>query len=127
MRFAVYVPTSGEYDVPAIIVLAHLAEASGWDGFFVWDNLIATFDGSGLLADTTGVLAALALSTTRLRFGALVTPIARRRPWKVAKEVATLDRVSGGRLVFGAGLGGTWDFLPVGELPAGPVRAAVLD
>jgi alkanesulfonate monooxygenase SsuD/methylene tetrahydromethanopterin reductase-like flavin-dependent oxidoreductase (luciferase family) len=127
MRFGIYVPTSGEYDVPALMRLAREAEELGWDGFFVWDNLLATFDGSGVLADTTVALTAVALATERIRFGALVTPLARRRPWKVAKEMATLDSLSHGRLIFGAGLGGTWDFVPVGELPVGPVRAALLD
>jgi alkanesulfonate monooxygenase SsuD/methylene tetrahydromethanopterin reductase-like flavin-dependent oxidoreductase (luciferase family) len=47
-----------------------------------------------------------------VRFGALVTPLARRRPWKLAKEAATLDRLSGGRLVVGAGLGAKGDRLP---------------
>jgi alkanesulfonate monooxygenase SsuD/methylene tetrahydromethanopterin reductase-like flavin-dependent oxidoreductase (luciferase family) len=127
MRFGVYVPTSGEYEVPALVELARDAESVGWDGFFIWDNILATFDGSGVLADTTVALTAIALATERMRFGALVTPMARRRPWKLAKETATLDRLSDGRLVVGAGLGGTWDFAPVGELETGPRRAAILD
>jgi alkanesulfonate monooxygenase SsuD/methylene tetrahydromethanopterin reductase-like flavin-dependent oxidoreductase (luciferase family) len=127
MRFGVYAPTSNEYEVPALAALAGDAEVAGWDGFFIWDNILATFDGSGVLADTTVALTAIALATGRMRFGALVTPIARRRPWKLAKEMATLDRLSGGRLVVGAGLGGTWDFVPVGEPDVGQQRAAVLD
>jgi len=127
MRFGVYAPTSNEYDVRTLAALAGEAEAAGWDGFFMWDNILATFDGSGVLADTTVALTAVALATERLRFGPLVTPIARRRPWKLAKETATLDRLSGGRLVVGAGLGGTWDFVPVGEPDVGRQRAAVLD
>jgi len=127
MRFGVYAPTSHEYDVRTLAALAGEAEAAGWDGFFMWDNILATFDGSGVLADTTVALTAVALATERMRFGALVTPIARRRPWKLAKETATLDRLSGGRLVVGAGLGGTWDFVPVGEPDVGRQRAAVLD
>jgi alkanesulfonate monooxygenase SsuD/methylene tetrahydromethanopterin reductase-like flavin-dependent oxidoreductase (luciferase family) len=127
VRFGVYVPTSGEYDVPALVELARETESAGWDGFFIWDNILATFDGSGVLADTTVALTAIALATERMRFGALVTPMARRRPWKLAKETATLDRLSGGRLVVGAGLGGRWDFAPVGELESGSRRAALLD
>jgi alkanesulfonate monooxygenase SsuD/methylene tetrahydromethanopterin reductase-like flavin-dependent oxidoreductase (luciferase family) len=127
MRFGVYAPTSNEYDVRTLAGLAGEAEAAGWDGFFLWDNILATFDGSGVLADTTVALTAVALATQRMRFGALVTPIARRRPWKLAKETATLDRLSGGRLVVGAGLGGTWDFVPVGEPDVGRQRAAMLD
>ena len=67
------------------------------------------------LADTTVALTAIALATERVRFGALVTPLARRRPWKLAKEAATLDRLSGGRLVVGAGLGAKGDTAPFGE------------
>jgi alkanesulfonate monooxygenase SsuD/methylene tetrahydromethanopterin reductase-like flavin-dependent oxidoreductase (luciferase family) len=80
-----------------------------------------------MLADTTVALAAIALATQRIHFGPLVTPLARRRPWKVAKEMATLDHVSRGRLIFGAGYGGSWDFAPLGELPPGVERAGMLD
>ena len=51
------------------------------------------------------MLGAFAQATERVRLGALVTPLARRRPWKVAKEVVTLDHLSGGRAVVGVGLG----------------------
>lgn len=127
MRFGIYVPTSNEYDIKMLTVLASEAEATGWEGFFIWDNIMATFDGSGVLADTTVALTAIALATEHIRFGALVTPIARRRPWKVAKETATLDCVSGGRLVFGAGLGGRWDMAPVREFSPGRQRAQMFD
>ncbi len=127
MRFGVYVPTAGEYDTATVAGLAREAEELGWDGMFVWDNILATFDGSGVLADTTVTLAAIALATERIHFGPLVIPLARRRPWKVAKEMATLDNLSGGRLIFGAGLGGTWDFAPFVEQPPGTERAAALD
>ncbi|MFL5780984.1 MAG: LLM class flavin-dependent oxidoreductase [Thermoleophilaceae bacterium] len=127
MRYAVYAPTSGEYDVPALAELARGAERAGWAGFFVWDNLMATFDGSNVLADTTVALTAIALATERLRFGAMVTPLPRRRPWKLAKETATLDVLSGGRLVLGVGLGGTWDFAPFGEDVPLRTRGDLLD
>ncbi len=127
MRFGVYVPTFGEYDVPTLAALAGEAEAAGWDGFFIWDHLAwAPVPGSDL-ADTTVALTAIALATQRVRFGALVTPLARRRPWKLAKESATLDRLSGGRLVIGVGLGAGGDIVPFGEGAPPPELAGVLD
>lgn len=127
MRFGVYVPTSGEYDVATLVGIAREVEELGFDGMFLWDNLITTFDDSGTLDDTTVALTAVVLATERIHCGTLVTPLARRRPWKVAKETATLDRLSGGRLVLGVGLGGTWDFAPFREAPPGPERGAMLD
>jgi hypothetical protein len=91
MRFGVYAPTFGEYDVNTLAQLAREAEAAGWDGSFIWDHLAWTPDERQDLADTTVALTAIALTTERVRFGALVTPLARRRPWKLAKETATLD------------------------------------
>lgn len=127
MRFGVYVPTFGEYDVDTLARLAREAEAAGWDGFFIWDHLAWTPDGGQDLADTTVALTAIALATERVRFGALVTPLARRRPWKLAKETATLDRLSGGRLVVGAGLGAQGDIAPFGDGGPPAQLAARLD
>jgi alkanesulfonate monooxygenase SsuD/methylene tetrahydromethanopterin reductase-like flavin-dependent oxidoreductase (luciferase family) len=52
------------------------------------------------------LLTAAALATTRIKLGPLVTPVARRRPQQLARQVSTLDNLSGGRVIFGAGLGG---------------------
>lgn len=81
------------------------------------------------VADPWIALAAVAATTSRVRLGAMVTPIARRRPWKVARETASLDRLSGGRLIFGAGLGssGEREFAAFGEDPDPVRRAARLD
>lgn len=127
MRFGVYAPSFGEYDVPALAALAVEAERAGWDGFFIWDHLFWSPQPQAPLVDTTVALTAIALATTRVRFGAFVTPLARRRPWKLAKEAATLDRLSGGRLVLGVGLGGRGDLEPVGETVDDRERAALLD
>jgi alkanesulfonate monooxygenase SsuD/methylene tetrahydromethanopterin reductase-like flavin-dependent oxidoreductase (luciferase family) len=51
------------------------------------------------------LLTAAALATSRLRLGTLLTPVARRRPEQLARQVATLDSLSGGRVIFAAGLG----------------------
>jgi alkanesulfonate monooxygenase SsuD/methylene tetrahydromethanopterin reductase-like flavin-dependent oxidoreductase (luciferase family) len=74
------------------------------------------------------ILSAVACATERIHIGALVTPIARRRPIKLAREVVTLDHLSNGRLVFGAGLGGTdEEFAVFGEDPDHRLRAEKLD
>jgi alkanesulfonate monooxygenase SsuD/methylene tetrahydromethanopterin reductase-like flavin-dependent oxidoreductase (luciferase family) len=75
------------------------------------------------------VLGAIAMSTSRIRFGALLTPLARRRPSKVARETATLDVLSGGRLVFGAALGwsGEEEFEDLGEPGDARTRADKLE
>src|SRR5436190_24311266 len=74
-------------------------------------------------------MAAMATRTRRVRIGALVTPLARRRPWKVARETVTLDHLSGGRLVLAVGLGALDDggFGKVGEPTDPRTRAERLD
>ncbi|HEX4009303.1 MAG TPA: LLM class flavin-dependent oxidoreductase [Solirubrobacteraceae bacterium] len=129
MRFGVHLPNFGPLSDPAALVaVAREAEAAGWDGLFVWDH-IAWDNGRVPMADPWIALAAIAASTTRIRLGALITPLARRRPWKVARETVTLDQLSAGRLVLGAGLG--WraglEFAPFGEATGDRVRAERLD
>jgi alkanesulfonate monooxygenase SsuD/methylene tetrahydromethanopterin reductase-like flavin-dependent oxidoreductase (luciferase family) len=105
-RTAVFVPIFGELADPAVVAdLAADAEAAGWDGFFVWDHMLYRAPVTDV-ADPWVTLAAVARSTSRLRIGPMVTPVARRRPHKLARETVSVDRLSGGRLVFGAGLGG---------------------
>lgn len=127
MRFGLDLPTTGEYaNVRLLADLAGAAEAAGWDGFFVFDQVAS--DQSEPLVDPWLALAAVALATNTLRFGPLVTPLARRRPWKVAREAATLDRLSGGRMVLGVGLGaGATEFENLGEVGDPKQRAAMLD
>lgn len=109
------------------MALARSAEDAGWDGLFLWDHMLA---GPGVaIADPWVTMAAIATATTRLRFGALVTPLPRRRPWVLSRQIATLDRLSAGRLVVGIGTGddGWSEFSSFGE-PADPVvRGEVLD
>jgi len=131
MRFALYVPNFGTFDsVQTIVTLAKSAEAAGWDGFFMWDHLLPDADAAlRPVVDPWIALTAIAGATSRLRFGALVTPFARRRPWKLARETASLDQYSSGRLVVGAGIGGDWwrEYSAVGEKRADRVRADMLD
>ncbi|MBB5074667.1 LLM class flavin-dependent oxidoreductase [Nonomuraea endophytica] len=105
LRSALWLPLFDELADPRVIArLAAEAEEAGWDGFFVWDQL--SWRGPVRpVADPWIVLAAIATATERLRLGPMVTPLARRRPTKLARETATLDRLSGGRLTLGVGLG----------------------
>jgi alkanesulfonate monooxygenase SsuD/methylene tetrahydromethanopterin reductase-like flavin-dependent oxidoreductase (luciferase family) len=115
-------------DVRLLVELGERAEASGWDGFFVWDH-VAFREPGAAVADPWVAVAALATSTERLRLGVLVCALARRRPQKVARETASLDQLSGGRICFGAGLGSQAEaeFEAFGEDPDSRVRAARLD
>jgi hypothetical protein len=98
MHYAVYLPNFGPFGDPrALVELAREAEAAGWDGFFIWDH-IAGEAWMGEVIDPWVALAAIALNTTRIRIGALVTPLPRRRPWKVARETVSIGHLSGGRL-----------------------------
>jgi alkanesulfonate monooxygenase SsuD/methylene tetrahydromethanopterin reductase-like flavin-dependent oxidoreductase (luciferase family) len=80
------------------------AEEAGWHGVFVWDNLRYQQHVVDV-ADQRIKLATMATATERIPLGPLVNPLARRRPVKVARETVTLDRLSGGRLTLGVGLG----------------------
>ena len=111
--------------------LAHVAaeaEAAGWDGFFVWDHVRYSAP-TETVADPWIALAAIACATERVRIGPLVTPLSRRRVHKLAKETATLDLLSGGRVVLGAGLGSDrhGELGPFGEVEDPKERAALLD
>jgi alkanesulfonate monooxygenase SsuD/methylene tetrahydromethanopterin reductase-like flavin-dependent oxidoreductase (luciferase family) len=129
MKYGVYLPNFGDFFDPRILAeTAHEAEAAGWDGFFIWDHLIHPNHLDQPFADPWIALAAVALATSHMQIGALVTPIARRRPWKLAKEVVTLDHLSNGRLVFGAGLGThAVEFERLGDEGSPQVRAELLD
>jgi alkanesulfonate monooxygenase SsuD/methylene tetrahydromethanopterin reductase-like flavin-dependent oxidoreductase (luciferase family) len=105
VKTGVHLPNFAALSDPAAIAdLAARAEAAGWDGFFVWDH-VARPEGTFPMAEPWIALTAVAMRTQRLRIGPLVTPLARRRPWNVARQVATLDQLSGGRVTLGVGLG----------------------
>ena len=129
VRHAVYVPPFASFgDVNLLVDLACEAEQAGWDGFFLWDHLLYQDDVP--FVDAWIALTAIAAATERIRLGPLITPLPRRRPWKVAREAVTLDHFSSGRLILGVGLG--IDFWREfggfeGEATADPERAALLD
>ncbi|WP_413450322.1 LLM class flavin-dependent oxidoreductase [Georgenia phoenicis] len=89
-----------------VLEMAVAAEEAGWDGFFTWDGIsVGTMD----TYDPWALLGAVAVSTSRIRLGAMVFALARRHPWKVAREAITVDHLSGGRLVMPVGLGAADD------------------
>lgn len=131
MRFAVNVPNFGAAfgDVRVMVALAREAEAAGWDGFFIWDHVLWLYPDNQPVAEPWVTLAAIAAATERIRLGPLVTPLPRRRPWQVARQAVTLDRLSGGRLTLGVGIGGDWfgDYSRFGEPADDKTHGAQLD
>ncbi len=104
MHFGINVPNFDIFSDPHLVAqLAQEAEEAGWDGFFLWDHIGA--DWPSPIADPWIELAAMAMKTQRIKLGLIVTPLPRRRPWKVARETVTLDYLSRGRLIVGAGIG----------------------
>ena len=129
MQFGLSLPPFGEHADPRLVrSLAVDAEAAGWDGFFLWDHMV--FRKAPLaVADPWIALAAVAGATERIRIGTMVTPLSRRRPWVVARQVLGLDHLSEGRFILGVGLGAPvhQDFTSFGEATDDRVRAAMLD
>jgi alkanesulfonate monooxygenase SsuD/methylene tetrahydromethanopterin reductase-like flavin-dependent oxidoreductase (luciferase family) len=128
MQYGFVIP-GGEIRV--VSDLAHEAEECGWDGVFIPD-CIQVGDGptsAQFGADPWVTLAAMAMRTERVRLGTMLTPLSRRRPWKVARETTSIDRLSNGRLILPVGLGALDDagFGKVGEPTDRKTRAALLD
>jgi alkanesulfonate monooxygenase SsuD/methylene tetrahydromethanopterin reductase-like flavin-dependent oxidoreductase (luciferase family) len=131
VKRAIFVAPFGELAEPAAVAdLAVHAEDRGWDGFFLWDH-VAYREPVREVADPWVTLAAIAVRTERVVIGPLVTPLARRRMHQLARETVTLDRLSGGRLVLGVGLGsdrtGEFDPSRFGEEGDPRARARLLD
>lgn len=131
-------PNFGEFaDPDHVISLASRANDRGWDGLFLWDHALWFRPFRVEVSDSWLLLAAIAAATQRrpndsqrepMRIGTLVTPLARRKPAEFARQVATLDRISGGRVTFGVGLGGPREELEaLGEATSEKERARLLD
>lgn len=127
MRFAVSIPP---FTDPRVIVdLAVQAEAAGWDGVLLWDHLQWDTHRELDVHDPWAMLSAMAVRTERIMLGTAVTPLSRRRPWVLAKQVVTLDHLSGGRALLGVGLGepGDADFEVFGDEGDRKGRASITD
>jgi alkanesulfonate monooxygenase SsuD/methylene tetrahydromethanopterin reductase-like flavin-dependent oxidoreductase (luciferase family) len=129
LSYGVFLPPFAEFAKPKrLVALAQSAERAGWDGLYLWDHILAI---PGMaVADSFVMTAAIAQATERIRLGMLVTPLPRRRPWVFARQTATLDQLSEGRLVVGVGLGldGRKEFSSFsGEIVDPVERASFLD
>jgi len=129
MQYGLSIPQLDDFaNVRRLADLASEAEEAGWDGFFVWDHIL--FDDLWRrVIDPWIALAAIAMSTSRIRMGTMVTPLARRRPWKLAREALSIDQLSKGRLILGVGLGAPeeWEFGYFGEETDAKLRAKEMD
>ncbi len=129
MRYGINLPQFEYFgDARRLVALAQRAESVGWDGVFLWDHILRPNPGFPVL-DPWVVLGAIATATERVRLGTLITPLARRRPWKVAREAVTLDHLSGGRVILGVGLGSNpaLEFETFGDPGDARLRAQRLD
>ncbi|WIG61653.1 MAG: luciferase [Ktedonobacterales bacterium] len=130
MRYGLTLPNAGSNgDAHTLAELATLAEDAGWDGVFLEDYIVHHSAPDAPTYDPWLALAAIACNTTRIRIGTSVTPLTRRRPWKLARETVTLDHLSNGRVILGVGLGDLGDagFAQVGEPTDNRQRARILD
>jgi alkanesulfonate monooxygenase SsuD/methylene tetrahydromethanopterin reductase-like flavin-dependent oxidoreductase (luciferase family) len=125
----VAVPNFGE-EPAGLIELGVAAEEAGFDGFFLWDHIVFSHRDDGPpIIDPWLVLAVVAARTSRIKLGTMITPVPRRRPWQLARQTATLDRLSGGRVILGVGIGSPSyaDFGIFGEPQDKRTRAGLLD
>jgi alkanesulfonate monooxygenase SsuD/methylene tetrahydromethanopterin reductase-like flavin-dependent oxidoreductase (luciferase family) len=128
MKYAFDTPQFGAYASPRLLAqLAREAEEAGWDAFFLWDHIQVGWPDA--VADPWIAMAAMAMATSRILLGPIVTPLYRRHPWKLARETVTLDHLTGGRVVLGVGLGDdVFGEIRTFDGPMDPrTRAAMLD
>ena len=116
LRCAVVLPGG---NAPEQVELAVQAERAGWDGVFVWETAYSV--------DAWSLLAAMAVATSRVRLGTMLTPLPWRRPWKLAAQAATVDQLSGGRVTLGVGVGAVTDLHLTSEATDLRERASMLD
>mgnify|MGYP001050759586 CR=1 FL=1 len=125
MHFGIEIVPFGSFADPHLVMqFARLAEASGWEGLIVWDHVTFPY-GNG---DPWVLLSAAAAVTEKIKLISGVAPIPRYRPHLLARMLTSLDKLSRGRLILGAGLGAQdEEFSCFGEVGDKKIRAAMLD
>ena len=112
MRFSVWPGLAQPWE--DVLAVSRHADATGWDGVYVMDHFMGNDPGTGVLPrgavevptlEGTGALSALAVATDRVRLGTLVLGNTYRHPAVLANWAATVDHISGGRVLFGVGAG----------------------
>lgn len=117
MKYGFVLPSGSAADAADLAVEA---ERAGWDAFFVWEPTWGV--------DAWVMLTAAAMRTNTIRLGTMVTPLPKRKPWEVASQSATLDNLSGGRVILSVGLGAPDDrFWIFEDDPGRKERAEMMD
>lgn len=122
MKHGIWLLGTDTVDAATLVDLGIEAEAAGWDGVFVSDQLSGE-----VYPDPWSILGGIAAGTDDITLGTWVVPVPRRDPWEIANAVATLDRLSDGRMLLGTGLGNAVDYEPYGRAYDPPTLASRLD
>jgi alkanesulfonate monooxygenase SsuD/methylene tetrahydromethanopterin reductase-like flavin-dependent oxidoreductase (luciferase family) len=128
MKYGIDIPNFGHWADPRRVAeFAREIEDAGWDGLSIWDHILLWHGNE--VGDPWIALAAAAAATERISLMMMVTPLPRRRPWKVAREAVSLDQLSDGRFILGVGIGFPPDeeFGTFGEPTDDRLRADMLD
>ena len=130
MKYGLHLPNFGPFSEARLLAdFARLAEQAGWHGFFIWDHITRSW--LTPVVDPWIALTAIAVNTTTIKIGALITPLPRRRPWKMARETVSLDHLANGRLIFSVGIGSSGgkeaEWQAFGEELEPKIRAEMLD
>ena len=106
MRYALMIEAQQGLSYAELLAIAQRAEAAGFEAMFRSDHY-ESFPGppGRPTTDAWTVLAGIARETTKIRLGVLVSPVTFRFPGALAKTVATVDEMSGGRVELGIGAG----------------------
>ncbi len=131
IKYGIVTPNIGEFygSIDNLVKISQKIETTGWNGHFIWDWILGNKDPIHQIVDPWIALTAMASRTKKIKLGTNITPIPRRRPWKLARETVSLDRFSNGRLILGVGLGfpPEEEFAAFGEESDIKIRAKKMD